>query len=295
MIELRKMSDCTFSEALQAWNKGFEGYYLDMTMEIGPFLKRMVNEDLSPEYSWIVFSEGSPAGLILSGIRTINGEKRSWNGGTGLAPELRAKGTGRLLVEKSLETYEENSVDVCFLEAIADNSPAISLYKKMGYEVVDGLIFFQNRNSLDDAAFKTITDYRVEHIPVHETANLDFYEAENSWQTLYQSVKCGKAVIAYDDQNEAAGYALFTTQYKDSGELAAITLYQCETKPGRNDEQPILNSLLSAVFSPNSEKCVRSTVNTSKKSTSLIDILKRSGFTAAIEQVHMKKTLQPTE
>ncbi len=285
------MSDCTFTEVLQAWHKGFEGYYFDMTMEIEQFLKKVVSEDLAPEHSWIVFSEGSPAGLLLNGFRTVKGKKRAWNGGTGVALDLRGTGVGKRLMEKMLQTYKLQGVDECYLEAISDNSTAISLYKKVGYEVVDKLVFLQNKESLDEFTFTTPKSYRVEQAPVQKAANLDFYDAESSWQTLAQNVKDGQAAIAYDVEKNIAGYALFSKHYTDSGELARIVLYQCKAQPDLLDEHEILNSILKFVFEPGHTKCLRSTVNTSKKSTALIAILKQAGFAPAIEQVHMKKTM----
>jgi hypothetical protein len=31
-INIKRLSECTFNEALQAWNEGFKGYYSDATM-----------------------------------------------------------------------------------------------------------------------------------------------------------------------------------------------------------------------------------------------------------------------
>ena len=51
-------------------------------------------------------------------------------------PEHRGKGLGRALIEKALETMMKfYNAKSCYLEVRVSNEPAISLYKKVGFEV----------------------------------------------------------------------------------------------------------------------------------------------------------------
>ncbi len=49
-------------------------------------------EGLSAELSIIAFQDEQPVGIALSGLRTIDGKKVAWNGGTGVAVPLRSQG-----------------------------------------------------------------------------------------------------------------------------------------------------------------------------------------------------------
>jgi hypothetical protein len=91
-LEIRRLNTCTFDEAVQIWNEGFKGYFVDTTLSLDGYVARLHNEGLSPEYSLIAFRAGNPAGFLLNGIRTNGGKKVAWNGGTGVDPEFRGSG-----------------------------------------------------------------------------------------------------------------------------------------------------------------------------------------------------------
>ncbi len=51
-----------------------------------------------------------------------------------VSPEYRKKGFGEALVSAAKEKAREKQVEKIFLEVRVSNSPAIALYKKMGFE-----------------------------------------------------------------------------------------------------------------------------------------------------------------
>ena len=38
--EIRRLNTCTFDEAVQIWNEGFKGYFVDMTVSLDAYLRR---------------------------------------------------------------------------------------------------------------------------------------------------------------------------------------------------------------------------------------------------------------
>lgn len=50
-LEIRRLNTCTFDEALQIWNEGFEGYLVDMTRSLDAYIARFHNDGLSAEHS----------------------------------------------------------------------------------------------------------------------------------------------------------------------------------------------------------------------------------------------------
>src|ERR1700741_614928 len=147
-LEIRRLNTCTFDEALQIWNGGFEGYFVNMTQPMDGYLARLQNDNLSVQHSLVAFSEGKPAGFLLNGIRTNEGRRVAWNGGTGVGFEFRGQGVGKVLVTAALDLYREQGVEVATLEALSTNQPAIALYQKCGYEVVDDLVFLEHQGPL---------------------------------------------------------------------------------------------------------------------------------------------------
>ncbi|WP_405079770.1 GNAT family N-acetyltransferase [Paenibacillus chitinolyticus] len=143
MIAIRKLSECTLDQAVQVWNEGFFGYFVDMTTNPGAYMTRQAYEQLSPQHSIVAFDGEQPVGFVLNGIRMAGGGKISWNGGTGIIPAYRGRGVGRKLIEASLDIYREEGVDTATIEAIAGNAPAIALYESVGYVTRDTLLILR--------------------------------------------------------------------------------------------------------------------------------------------------------
>jgi len=292
IVELKPLSSLSFAAAVELWNEGFQGYSVDLSMSLNDYLARLHTTGVSIEKSLVAKLEGRPVGFLMNAIRHHAGQLVAWNGGTGVIPEFRSQGVGRVLVAGALKIYAEAKVDYATLEAISTNEPAIALYKSCGYDAVDELTFLQHTGKLDipfDSA-----DYVVEEVTPGHVSQTSFYDACVPWQAHWQSVNdnCGQAIIVYDTAHSPIGYALFRKQFEDDGDLKAITLHQCVAAPSRPDHANIISCALSYLFSPLSVDCLRSTHNFKKSNQVAMDLLKRAGFKTFVEQVWMKKVLK---
>jgi GNAT superfamily N-acetyltransferase len=247
-VRIKRMSECTLNEALQAWNEGFKGYFANVTMTLDGFLARMANENLSPELSVLAIVDGEPAGIVLNGCRTSGGRRVAWNGGTAVVPAHRRRGIGRRLIEASLDIYREQQVTLATLEAIAENEKAIELYRQMGYAVVCRLAVLERKGG--SAAPEAGSSPAVQYEPCRpqEAARLDFYAPLTPWQTQWMSVRDGEAFIVRDADGQAAAYAIFRRGFDAAHAHTSTTLYQCAVRPDRQDRQELLPGLLSRVF-----------------------------------------------
>jgi ribosomal protein S18 acetylase RimI-like enzyme len=290
MIEIKRLSDCSFADAVKIWNEGFQGYFVDMTMSLDGYLARLRREGLSPEFSLLAFCDGKPAGFLLNGI-TKNAElKVAWNGGTGVSPQLRGQGVGKVLMAATFDLYREHGVDVAMLEAINENRPAIAFYEKFGYEIIDRLIFLEHKGRLDERAFGRIRSqsYSAQRVAPYAVGKLEFYQELAPWQAHWQSVtrNNGEALIVSDAYGAAVGYALYQKKYDEQGRTINIALYQCVALPGV-DAEAVISCALQTVYAPLELECERSTYNFSKANEVVRMMLVKAGFTSFIEQVHM--------
>ncbi|MDP5273928.1 GNAT family N-acetyltransferase [Chengkuizengella axinellae] len=293
MIKIKRLSDCSFQEAVTAWNLGFTGYLTDVQMTLEVFLNRLVTEGLSTELSIIAFDDHKPIGLVLNGIRELDGKKIAWNGGTGVAPEYRHKGLGKRMMEQTLGIYQKQGVDIATLEAIKENEKAIELYKKMGYIIEDQLLIYANNQSFYSNPFKNdFSNYEILKVKPSKIQHIPFYKKGLPWQTQWQSVKSGEGVLVLDKTGICIGYALYKQNENDEGAHVSTMLYQCEILEGRNDELDIAVFLLSHCFSPFDQESKRMVLNLSHKNQVVIKLLYEMGFEKKIEQVYMEKTLK---
>jgi len=289
-VELKRLNTCSFQTAVDVWNQGFQGYFIDMTLSLDSLLNRITAEGISPAHSFVAFSEDKPVGFLLSGLRTARGKKLAWNGGTGVIPNWRGKGVGKCLVNAALEMYAAERVDFALLEAITGNHAAIALYKTFGYEIVDEVTVLQTNGALTE--FSVSDAYKVTRVPPATVGSLSFYRELSPWQAQWMSVTLnhGEAVIVLDQRGEIVCYALYKKRFDDHGNLASIALYQCEVAPKKEDNKRIAATALDSVFGPLTTRCLRRAVNLSK-SNSVVDLLLNAGLEPFIDQVHMMKKI----
>jgi ribosomal protein S18 acetylase RimI-like enzyme len=293
-FEIRRLSACSFADAVQAWNEGFQGYFVDMTLSLDRYLARLHREGLSLEFSLMAFSDGKPAGFLLNGIRTNAGPKVAWNGGTGVSPQFRGRGVGKALMRATVDLYEELGVQIATLEAISENEPAISLYQQFGYAVVDRLVFFNHEGELNERAFRQPNSqaYTATQVAPYLVGQLEFYQESVPWQGHWQSLirHNGEALVVSNAAGNAVGYALYKKKRDEQGRITEIALHQCVAMPSA-DAEAIIGCALQTLYAP-LELDTRSTYNFSKSNEVVHAMLMEAGFTSFIEQVHMVRTFE---
>ncbi len=286
--QIRRLSTCSFEDAVRIWNEGFQGYLVDMTISLDRYLSRLHSESLSPELSLVAFHEERPVGFLLNGIRQNGNLKVAWNGGTGVTPDFRGQGIGKLLMKATLELYEELGADAAQLEAISTNTPAIALYQKCGFEVVDQLIFLTQDGLLADTAFTHADRYSISLVAPYAVGQLDFYDRLAPWQSDWQSLarNNGVGLIVADAEGAAVGYALFKKTYDEQGGIREIVLHQAVAKR-ETDADAVIACALRAVFAPFDMECRRKTYNLIIRNESVSALFRDAAFHPFIQQVHM--------
>lgn len=281
-MDIKTVSQCTLEETLKTWNKGFEGYFVQIEMNEEMFLNRLVGEGLSPDLSIVAFDHNNPVGIVLNGFRKINGKKTSWNGGTGISPDYRGKGVSRVLMEETIAIYERENVEVATLEAIKENKVAIALYEKYGYTITNQLLFLSGEY---EAKVEEQAAIRVETIRPEQLPYLSFYQEDVPWQCSWQSIKQGEAKVFYNENNEALGYMLYKIVWDKVGAIDHIVLYQLELLENGNVEH-----ISHFIASITNYKVKLSTVNF-LASNPAASYLMENGLDVKTEQVQMKKNM----
>jgi GNAT superfamily N-acetyltransferase len=291
MLKIKRLKDCEISEAVEAWNAGFEGYYFDLTMTVEKFIARMASEGLSDELSVVAFWNDKPVGLIVNGLREFQGELIGWNGGTAVDKAYRSKGIGRRMLEATLDILEEKNVKVSTLEAISENKGAIALYQSLGYDIIDHLECLEKKEGQIISVVSSNV-FQMKRVSPEEIGNLSFYQGKNPWQTHWQSVMGGEALIAEDAFGNAIGYAYFRKNLSENGIHTGTTLYQCEADRSRSDQKEIIQFLLAEAFHTSSDQIRHYVPNLPRLSSSTTHgVLKEMGFEPIVHLVYMKQIL----
>ncbi|WHY88380.1 GNAT family N-acetyltransferase [Neobacillus novalis] len=284
-IIFKKLTECKIEDAITAWNRGFEGYFVQIEMTAETFFQRLVNEGLSMTMSLVAFDGEEPVAIILNGVRTLDGKKTVWNGGTGVAASYRGKGVSKQLMDETFKLYAQEGMEVATLEAIKENERAIRLYQKYGYEIIDSVVFL---SGTVEAQSVTATSIKIKPIRPEQLPTLPFYKQNVPWQCQWQSVRPGEAQVYYAAGDEPLGYCLYRRVWNQEGQLEKVIIYQLELFSELTSE--IINTILASICGEADNKVNIMTVNASV-SNPVTQYLIENGFSKATEQVQMVKKI----
>ncbi|MNN43649.1 Acetyltransferase (GNAT) family protein [compost metagenome] len=201
-------------------------------------------------------------------------------------PSYRGKGIGKVMMAKNIKYYDEQGLDVAYLEAISKNQQAIHVYESVGYKIIDRLLIL-SCDQLKTDGYPSINQYQMMRGMAVDAVALPFYQLSEVWQSQWQSLKDGESIIVLD-KGEAVGFAQFRRTFNSSGKLLGITLFRCEAMPGRKDGETILQAALQELWGSEPD-CKRSAMNIRARESVLIHLLKQQNFEVSMEQVLMRR------
>ena len=131
-IELRPSSSLSLSERAQLFTAAYEGYLMPFQIEEKALEWMQEKFDFDLDASRIAYRDGEPVGLANLAVR----ERDAWIGGVGVVASARRGGVGEALMRAVHEEARARGVERVWLEVIVENTGALALYEKLGYEHV---------------------------------------------------------------------------------------------------------------------------------------------------------------
>ena len=131
-IELRPSSSLSLSERAQLFTAAYEGYLMPFQIEEKALEWMQEKFDFDLDASRIAYRDGEPVGLANLAVR----ERDAWIGGVGVVASARRGGVGEALMRAVHEEARSRRVERVWLEVIVENTGALTLYEKLGYELV---------------------------------------------------------------------------------------------------------------------------------------------------------------
>jgi GNAT superfamily N-acetyltransferase len=138
-MAVRAVAECTSAEVAAALTRCFEGYLVPMRMDARAFETRFRGEHLDPFASQLHTEGGETAALLLVA-------RRGWTrrvAAMAVAPPFRGQGWGRRLMEEAIAQARREGDRTLLLEVIAQNAPALALYRSLGFEARRTLVGFR--------------------------------------------------------------------------------------------------------------------------------------------------------
>lgn len=292
-VTLGRLQHCTFEQMTQLWNKGFEGYYSDMSKTTPQLLAKLAAQSIRPDLSVVAFDGDRPIGFVFLAFKTIDGKKLAWNGGSGLDMSYRGKGIGKQMMIEAERIIEDEQVDAAYLEVVTKNKSAIGSYRAGGFKIADTLVGMRcegraRLEELSDAAAQQL-GLNIRTARLEEVARLPFYKEDTAWLCQWHNIKEGNALIAYEADGSPVGYVLFKSRIDLNDVCHSVQLLQCEAAPGHSDPSSINLAFMRRIFATGtySEDAKLNVSDLSVGNSNKKELLQQAGFTEVYEQYLM--------
>lgn len=238
------------------------------------------------ELSFGAFDGGKIVAFTCNGTGLFNGTPTAYDTGTGTLKEYRGQGLATQIFEYSLPFLKARGIKQYLLEVLQHNEAAISVYRKLGFEVSREFNYYVQQNNEVRNELKPI-DIPYELKPLRATdfkkvsAFQDFHP---SWQNSIESVRRASGDFVtwgiFTDRR-LIGYAIFDPTSGDVAQLAV----------DRNFRRKGLASLLLAEMLKTNQYDTVKVLNTDVNCESMTRFLEAKNVTKRGMQFEMVKAL----
>jgi len=134
-LDLQPASTLGLDELAALFTAGYEDYYVPISVDAGAisFMANAFDYDL--DGSRVALRGGERVGVCMLGARGEEG----WIGGLGVVASARREKIGETLIRAVLDEARTRGIREVRLEVIRENSRAIPLYERLGFELTRDL------------------------------------------------------------------------------------------------------------------------------------------------------------
>ncbi len=218
-MEIISLAGMTFERIADAFLNAFSDYNISFGRnQLRDMLVRR-GADLSLSFGAI--DNGQLVSFILNGIGDFNGKRCAYDTGTGTVKTHRGLGLTDGIFTHSLPALRTAGVELYVLEVLTDNTPAIKIYKRQGFETNRQFHCYSAKCETIASAGTAVDIIRANVDDIITQA--DFSDFNPSWQNSNQSLRRAASnidIIIARDGEEAVGCAAIEAAYGDLARIA---------------------------------------------------------------------------
>lgn len=130
------VADVDFSRVIKTFDEAFADYHLKSKTSCERWLyNRCVKNGVAFDCSVGAFEGDRLVGITLVGLDDWQGTPAAFDVATGIIPDFRGSGLARRMFDHAVPRLKERGVRKFLLEVLQVNLPAISAYRKTGFEI----------------------------------------------------------------------------------------------------------------------------------------------------------------
>jgi ribosomal protein S18 acetylase RimI-like enzyme len=186
-VRLEPSSGRSLAELAAIFNAGYEGYFTPVNLDESVFGQITTAWDIDLDASRVAVDGDEPVGIVNVGLR---GED-AWIGGVGVAGSRRGSGIGKTLMHAAHDAARAAGAGRVWLEVLVENTAAIRLYEKLGYEHVRDLEVWALDELVSDR-------HKLPSLPLQDALGR---EERPPWQRADATVAHGEAEAIGDERD----------------------------------------------------------------------------------------------
>ena len=226
-MEIRSLAHTDFDTLFRGFERAFADYAIRFDKgEVHSMLKR---RGYNPRLSFAAFDNGEIVSFTLNGTGTFNGLPTAYDTGTGTVDEYRGQRIAGKIFAYSVPFLKDAGIGQYLLEVLQNNRKAISVYRRMNFEVTREFDCFRQTLGLIDARNGN-ADCSVEQVDTAAIRQMQgCCDFTPSWQNSIDSIARGASDLtclgAFLD-GKMVGHCVFDVHTGDLTQIAVQNEYR---------------------------------------------------------------------
>ncbi|MBW9277316.1 GNAT family N-acetyltransferase [Bacteroides fragilis] len=283
-MEIKSLSNTTLDKLFEAFEQAFADYEVQLNKaELLIMLKR---RGFNPKASFGAFDGDKLVSFTCNGIGDFYGKPTAYDTGTGTLKDYQGRGLATQVFEYSIPHLKESGVEEYLLEVLQHNTGALSVYRKLGFEIIREFYYFKQKNKQINGVVKTLNSpYILKPIKVSEHNSIPFFwDFKPSWQNSFVAINNTLKdfiCLGVFSESKLVGYGVFEPV---SGDVTQIAVAKEHRRKG------IGSLLFQKMLESNKHNSIK-IINTDIDCNSITAFLKSKNIEPAGKQFEMIKKL----
>jgi len=281
-LNCRYLNESDFAAAHSTFLEAFSDYFVPAKITEEQFNHHIALNSVELNRSVGAFNETKMVGFTLNGFGKWNGRPTIYDAGTGVIPDFRKRGIGKMIFEFMMPHFRDEGFEQILLEVITENKPAIGLYEKLGFQKTRRLLIVERQA---DSRAENRTPFEIREITEPDWHLFEtFADGQTSWQNSMTAMKKTprKTVFGAFFKDECIGYGIF---FPKTGMITQIAV--APSHRGCGAASAILSEMQKRI---GKEKNLRAG-NIDENITSAVVFFEKLGFIETLSQLEMIKVL----
>lgn len=222
-MEIRSLRETDLHTLFIAFSEAFADYDVQLNEEE---LRRMwTRRGFNPELSFAAFVGHNIVAFTLNGIGIFNDVKMAYDTGTGTLKAYRGQGLATQIFNYSTPYLKKANIHHYLLEVLQHNTQAVSVYRKIGFNVTREFNYFVwNNADLKNELITSNHNYIIQPFNSNHYHTIStFWDFQPSWQNSFESIQRANHDFIHLGaffNSELIGYCIFEPSSGDITQLA---------------------------------------------------------------------------